>query len=142
MVLIFVFWNISFRVCNDDCVIPRFGKNVFINFYSVFLKLIILLILKKTFVHLQWLSNHTFSFRASNTDFIMPGFYEQFIFKCFYSVVEENIILLILKTNFYILVIKTEFLKHTLLDFTFLQPLTVSSPHLSRQIFLSSSTLQ
>ena len=27
MVFIFVFWNISFKVCNNACIIPRFGKN-------------------------------------------------------------------------------------------------------------------
>ena len=27
MVLIFVFWNISFKVCNNACIMPRFGKN-------------------------------------------------------------------------------------------------------------------
>ena len=26
MVLIFVFWDISFQVCNDDCIMPIFGK--------------------------------------------------------------------------------------------------------------------
>ena len=25
----FVFWNISFKVCNNACIMPRFGKNHF-----------------------------------------------------------------------------------------------------------------
>ena len=33
---IFVFWNISLKVCNNACIIPRFGKYHFIHFYSVF----------------------------------------------------------------------------------------------------------
>ena len=38
MVIIFVFWNISFKVCNNACIMPKFGKNsFFINFLlSVF----------------------------------------------------------------------------------------------------------
>ena len=37
MVLIFVFWNISFKVCNNACIMPRFGKNNFHRFLiSVF----------------------------------------------------------------------------------------------------------
>ena len=44
----FLFWDISFKVCNNACIMPSFGKNKFINFYSLFLKWIILLILKVT----------------------------------------------------------------------------------------------
>ena len=37
MVHIFVFWNISFKVCNNACIMPRFGKNHFHQFLlSVF----------------------------------------------------------------------------------------------------------
>ena len=33
MVLIFVFWNFSFKVCNNACIMPSFGKkNVFHQF--------------------------------------------------------------------------------------------------------------
>ena len=27
MVLIFVFWNVPFKVYNNGCIMPRFGKN-------------------------------------------------------------------------------------------------------------------
>ena len=39
MVLLLLFCNISFKVCNNACIMPSFGKNYFINFYSVFLKM-------------------------------------------------------------------------------------------------------
>ena len=29
MVLIFVFWNIAFKVCNNACIVPSFDKNHF-----------------------------------------------------------------------------------------------------------------
>ena len=29
MVLIFVFWNILFNVCNNSCIMPRFVKHHF-----------------------------------------------------------------------------------------------------------------
>ena len=33
----FVFWDISFKVCNSACIMPSFDKNNhFIHFYSVF----------------------------------------------------------------------------------------------------------
>ena len=35
----FVFWNISFKVCNNAYIMPCFSKNIFINVYSVPLKL-------------------------------------------------------------------------------------------------------
>ena len=37
MILIFVFWNFAFKVCNNACIMPSFGKNVFHQFLlSVF----------------------------------------------------------------------------------------------------------
>ena len=29
IILVFVFWNISFKVCNNACIMPRFVKNHF-----------------------------------------------------------------------------------------------------------------
>ena len=29
MVLNFLFWNILFEICNNACIMPRFGKNCF-----------------------------------------------------------------------------------------------------------------
>ena len=34
MVLIFLFWNIPFKVCNNACIMPNFGKKI-VNFYSL-----------------------------------------------------------------------------------------------------------
>ena len=36
MVLIFVFLNISFKVCNNDCIMPSFGKTIHQFLPSVF----------------------------------------------------------------------------------------------------------
>ena len=37
MVIIFVFWNVLFKVCNNACIMPKFGKNDFHKFLlSVF----------------------------------------------------------------------------------------------------------
>ena len=38
MVLIFVFWNISSKVCNNACILSVSRKIILVNFYSVFLK--------------------------------------------------------------------------------------------------------
>ena len=35
----FVFWNISFKVCNNACIMPRFGKNNFHQFSLSALKM-------------------------------------------------------------------------------------------------------
>ena len=34
MVIIFVFWNISFKVCNNSCIMPRFGKKSFSSIFT------------------------------------------------------------------------------------------------------------
>ena len=31
---IFVFWNFSFKVCNNACIMPRFGKNAFSSIFT------------------------------------------------------------------------------------------------------------
>ena len=34
----FLLWGISFKVGNNSSIMPRFGKEIFVNSYSVFLK--------------------------------------------------------------------------------------------------------
>ena len=46
MPLDFVFWNISFKVYNNACIMLRFGKNHFHQFLPSGLKLMILSIFK------------------------------------------------------------------------------------------------
>ena len=77
----FIFWDITFKVCNNACIIPSFGK--IINFYSVFLKRTILLILKITFCKILVVIKPKNPFKVYNTDCIMPGFDKQFIFNKF-----------------------------------------------------------
>ena len=65
-----------------------FGKNIFINFYSVFKKINDTFNFEdNVFVHFKWLSNQNFPFNVCNTDNIMPGFDKHFIFNNSYSVV-------------------------------------------------------
>ena len=39
MVNIFLFWNISFKVCNNACIIPSFGKKHFHQFLLIVFKM-------------------------------------------------------------------------------------------------------
>ena len=39
MIPIFIFWNISFKVCNNACNMPGFGEKYFHPFYSVFFEM-------------------------------------------------------------------------------------------------------
>ena len=87
MVLILVFWNISFKVCNSACIMPSFGKNHFHPFLLSFLMNDTVDFEDIFFVQFSWLSNQNFLFKVSNADCIMPGFDKQFIFNNFYSVV-------------------------------------------------------
>ena len=78
MVLIFAFWDLSFKVYNNTCIMPRFGKkNIFINSNSVFLKLMIMLILKITFMYIYS------GYQTRIFYFIMSNFDKQFIFNNF-----------------------------------------------------------
>ena len=38
MVLV-LFWNISFKVCNNACIMPRFGKKKFSSIFTQFFKI-------------------------------------------------------------------------------------------------------
>ena len=49
MLLIFVFWNISVKVCNNACIMPRFGENNFDQSLLCIFKWMILIILLVTF---------------------------------------------------------------------------------------------
>ena len=70
-----VFWNISFKVCNNACIMPTFGKNQFHQFLLSVLKINNTVNFDGNFfVHLEWLSNQNFPFKVCNTDCIMPGF--------------------------------------------------------------------
>ena len=69
MVLIFLFWNISFEACNNDCIMPSFFK-IIINFYSVFLKRAILLISKTAFCTILVAIKPEFPFKVCNTDLL------------------------------------------------------------------------
>ena len=51
MVIIFYFGSFLFKVCNNACIVPSLAKqNILIHFHSLFLKLMILLILKIPFL--------------------------------------------------------------------------------------------
>ena len=39
MVLIFLFWDIAIKVCNNACIMPRFGKYRFHHFLLSVLKM-------------------------------------------------------------------------------------------------------
>ena len=39
MVLIFIFWNIPFKVYNNVCIMPRFGKKAFSSIFTQCLKM-------------------------------------------------------------------------------------------------------
>ena len=89
MVLIFVFWNISFKVCNNACIMPRFGEKYFHQFLlSVFKMNGTVNFEDEVFVHFKWLSKQNFIFKVYNTDCIMPSFEKQFVFNNFYLVVQ------------------------------------------------------
>ena len=66
MVLIFLFWDILLKVCNNACIMPSLGKKSFSSiFYSVFLKSMILLILEIIFCTIVVVIKPEFSFHKS-----------------------------------------------------------------------------
>ena len=84
MVLIFVFWNISFKACNNACIMPSFGKKTFSSIFTqCFTMNDTVNFQDNFFVQFYLLSNHNFPFKVYTTDCIMPGFDKQFIFNNF-----------------------------------------------------------
>ena len=86
MVNSILFWNISFKVCNNACIMLRFREKSFLSIFISFLSMMLLILKITLFVRFWWLSNQKYPFKDCNTDFNIPGFDKDFIFYNFYLV--------------------------------------------------------